>query len=111
MKRIAFVAVAAALAVGGCSSHGGAGSPGGADHVSIMVGGLDKQIYLPFMLAERLGFYKAGGVDVKLSDEPAGVDAETAMLSGQVDGVGGFYDHNIDLQAKGQSTEAVVSML
>jgi NitT/TauT family transport system substrate-binding protein len=33
------------------------------------------------------------------------------MLAGQVDGVVGFYDHNIDLQAKGQSTESVVSML
>nr|WP_275404212.1 ABC transporter substrate-binding protein [Pseudonocardia acidicola] len=76
-----------------------------------MVGGLDKQIYLPFMLAEKLGYYKDAGLDVTLSDEPAGVNAETAMLAGQVDAVGGFYDHNIDLQAKGQSTEAVVSML
>jgi NitT/TauT family transport system substrate-binding protein len=96
-----------ALAACSSSAHG---STGGSD-VSIMVGGLDKQIYLPFMLADKLGYYKDAGLNVHLSDEPAGVDAETAMLAGKVDGVGGFYDHNIDLQAKGQSTESVVSML
>ena len=35
----------------------------------------------------------------------------TDMLAGKVDGVGGFYDHNIALQGKGKSTESVVSML
>lgn len=111
MKRlIAIISAAAALALvaTGCSSHGASSS---ASKVSIMVGGLDKQIYLPFMLAQKLGYAKDQGLTVTLSDEPAGVNAETAMVAGQVDGVGGFYDHNIDLQAKGKSTEAVVSML
>ena len=76
-----------------------------------MVGGLDKQIYLPFMLAKQLGMYQKFGLNVNLTDEPAGVNAETDMLAGKVDGVGGFYDHNIDLQGKGKSTEAVVDML
>lgn len=109
-KLIAVAAVALALASGlaACSSSG---KSGGRDDVSVMVGGLDKQIYLPFKLAANLGFYKDAGLNVTLSDEPAGVNAETAMIAGQVDGVGGFYDHNIDLQAKGKSTEAVVSML
>jgi NitT/TauT family transport system substrate-binding protein len=26
--------------------------------VSLMVGGIDKQIYLPYQLAQNLGFYK-----------------------------------------------------
>jgi NitT/TauT family transport system substrate-binding protein len=76
-----------------------------------MVGGLNKQIYLPFMLAERLGYYKDEGLNITLSDEPAGVDATTNMLAGKVNGVGGFYDHTIALQALGQSAESVVSML
>jgi NitT/TauT family transport system substrate-binding protein len=76
--------------------------------VKIMVGGLNKQIYLPAMLAQRLGFYAEQGLDVQLNDEPAGVDAENEMLAGAVDGVVGFYDHNIDLQSKGKSTESVV---
>jgi sulfonate transport system substrate-binding protein len=79
--------------------------------VSIMVGGLNKQIYLPFMLAQRLGYYQQEGLNVALQDEGAGIDATTQMLAGKVDGVGGFYDHTIDLQGLGQSAESVVSML
>ncbi len=48
---------------------------------------------------------------MSLQDEGAGVDATTQMLAGKVDGVGGFYDHTIDLQGLGQSAESVVSML
>jgi NitT/TauT family transport system substrate-binding protein len=33
------------------------------------------------------------------------------MLAGQVQGVGGFYDHNIALQAQDKFSESVVSML
>jgi sulfonate transport system substrate-binding protein len=110
MKKICALGLAAVLTLvmAACSSSG---SGGGGKDVSLMVGGLDKQIYLPFRLAQDLGFYKSAGLNVTLSDEPAGVNAETAMLAGQVNGVGGFYDHNIDLQAKGQSTESVISML
>ena len=37
-----------------------------------MVGGIDKQIYLPYQLAQNLGFYKKYGVNVELSTEQAG---------------------------------------
>jgi NitT/TauT family transport system substrate-binding protein len=117
---VALVAVAA-TALGACSSKatsnagggggGGATAPAGAPTVTIMVGGLSKQIYLPYMLAQRLGYYAKAGVNVKLLNEPAGGDATQNMLAGQVDGVGGFYDHNIALQGLGKSSESVVSML
>jgi NitT/TauT family transport system substrate-binding protein len=110
-KKLATIGLVAVLAAALAACSSSANGSGGGNDVSLMVGGLDKQIYLPFMLAEKLGYYKAEGLNVNLSDEPAGVDAETAMLAGRVDGVGGFYDHNIDLQAKGQSSESVVSML
>ncbi|MBC9729508.1 ABC transporter substrate-binding protein [Streptomyces sp. TRM68367] len=118
-KSLLPVATCAALALTltACGGGNGSGSQaaakgsGSTPTVKIMVGGLDKQIYLPVMLAQQLGYYKAQGLDVKLSDEPAGVEAETAMLSGQVDAVVGFYDHNIDLQSKGKSTESVVQLL
>jgi NitT/TauT family transport system substrate-binding protein len=110
--------IALVAAMTGCANNASTGSqaaqPVGdssGEQVKIMVGGLNKQIYLPFQLAAQLGYYKDAGLNIQLSDEPAGVDAETNMLSGQVDGVGGFYDHNQVLQAKGKSTEAVVTML
>ena len=78
--------------------------------VSIMVGGLDKIIYLPAMLTKQLGYFDEAGLDLELLDEPAGVSAETAMLSGQVNGVVGFYDHNIDLQGLGKQTMSVVQL-
>ncbi|MGF7234364.1 MAG: ABC transporter substrate-binding protein, partial [Frankia sp.] len=117
-KLLAVAGVATALVVTGCSStasqsKGGTtnvGATSGAK-VRIMVGGLNKQIYLPFMLAQQFGYYKDQGLNIALSDEPAGVDATTDMLAGKVDGVGGFYDHTIDLQGLGQSAESVVSML
>ena len=115
------LAVAAPLAAAACADQGHSG--GASDdlgrrqlaparrQVTIMVGGLNKQIYLPFMLAQQLGYYDKPGVNVKLIDEPAGGDATQNMLAGQVDGVGGFYDHNIALQGQGKSAESVVSML
>ncbi len=108
------LAVAAlTLTVTGCSNAtkpaaaGGAGTP---VTVKLMVGGMNKQIYLPAKLTESLGYFAEQGLTVEMSDEPAGVDAETAMLAGQVDGVVGFYDHNIDLQGKGKQTESVVQL-
>jgi NitT/TauT family transport system substrate-binding protein len=76
-----------------------------------MVGGIDKQIYLPYQLAQNLGFYKKYGVNVQLSTEQnGGVGAETAMASGQVDMAGAWYVHTIDFQQKGKSVVDVVNL-
>ena len=79
-----------------------------ADKISIMVGGYEKQIYLPAKLAESLGYFKDEGLDVELLNESAGVDAENQLLAGAVQGVVGFYDHCVDLQAKGKFIKSVV---
>ncbi|WP_342621184.1 ABC transporter substrate-binding protein [Rhodoferax sp. GW822-FHT02A01] len=79
-----------------------------AEKVAIMVGGYEKQIYLPAKLAESLGYFKSEGVEVELLNEPSGVDAEDVMLAGSVQGVIGFYDHCIDLQTKGKFVQSVV---
>jgi NitT/TauT family transport system substrate-binding protein len=116
------LACVAALALAGCANNAatGSGSNGAAsagstkatgDTIKIMVGGLNKQIYLPFMLAKQLGYYDKVGVNVSLQDEGAGVDATTQMIAGQVQGTGGFYDHTIALQGQGKFAESVVSML
>lgn len=80
------------------------------DTVKIMVGGLDKVIYMPAVLTQRLGYFQEEGVAVVLLSEPAGVQATTALVSGEVQGVVGFYDHTLDLQVKGKNVESVVQL-
>lgn len=102
IKRIASaVAVTLGVAAMGASAQA-------ADKITIMVGGINKIIYLPAELTERLGYFKQEGLDVQLQSEPAGVNAENEMLAGAVQGVVGFYDHSIDLQSKGKDIESVV---
>ncbi|MGW7425123.1 ABC transporter substrate-binding protein [Streptomyces sp. NPDC054813] len=90
------------------TSSTGSKGDGKGTKVKIMVGGLDKVIYMPAMLTQRLGYFDAEGLDVELLTEPAGVQAETALVAGQVQGTVGFYDHTLDLQTKGKAVESVV---
>ncbi|MEU1662886.1 ABC transporter substrate-binding protein [Streptomyces sparsogenes] len=108
--KISAVAVTAALTLTtltACGSDASAGD-GKDGKVKIMVGGLDKVIYLPAMLTQRLGYFKDEGLDVQLLTEPAGVQAETSLVAGEVQGAVGFYDHTLDLQVKGKQVESVV---
>ncbi len=79
--------------------------------IKIMVGGLDKQIYLPAKLAEQLGHFKDEGLDVELFNSNSGSQAATALLAREVQAVVGFYDHTIDLQSKGKVITDVVQLL
>jgi NitT/TauT family transport system substrate-binding protein len=76
--------------------------------IQLMVGGIEKQIYLPAALADRLGYFKEQGLDVQVLSDTSGVNAEDGLLTGSVQGVVGFYDHTIDLQSKGKFVQAVV---
>src|SRR3954451_10063908 len=115
-KRVAaavlVLATAGSLTACRSSSSGSAGgdSAGGNPQVKIMVGGIDKVIYLPAMLTQQLGYFKDEGVDVKLLTEPSGASAENVLVAGQVQGVVGFYDHTITLQAQGKCIESVVQL-
>ncbi|ARH89741.1 ABC transporter substrate-binding protein [Streptomyces sp. MOE7] len=92
----------------GGSSGGAADAKDG--KVKIMVGGLDKVIYLPARLTQQLGYFEDEGLHVTLLTEPAGVQATTSLISGDVQGVVGFYDHTLDLQVKGKQVESVVQL-
>jgi NitT/TauT family transport system substrate-binding protein len=116
-RAITAVAIGAvALGAAGCASSKSGGSSNSAGSASLptvklMVGGIDKQIYLPYQLAQSLGFYKKYGVNVQLSTEVnGGVGAEDAMASGQVDMAGAWYIHTIDFQSKGKNVEDVVQL-
>ncbi len=108
MPRLALLCrawcLAAALLPGLC------GMAAAQSHLSLMVGGADKQIYLPVVLARELGYFQAEGLEVELLSEPAGVHAEDQLLAGAVQGVVGFYDHTVDLQAKGTLVMSVVQL-
>jgi NitT/TauT family transport system substrate-binding protein len=112
LKRAITAAAIGALALGAsaaCSSS--SSSHSSLPTVKLMVGGIDKQIYLPYQLAQNLGYYKKYGVNVELSTEVnGGVGAEDAMASGQVDMAGAWYIHTIDFQSKGKQVESVVQL-
>ncbi len=114
IHKIAGTAAALALVVLGTTacqeSRNVSAGTNGNPKVTIMVGGLEKVIYSPAILTQQLGSFAQQGVDVDLQSEPSGASAETTLLAGQVQGVVGFYDHTIDLQAKNQCITSVVQM-
>ena len=111
VMRLTSGATVAALVVGLAACSGSSSASAGMPTVRLMVGGIDKQIYLPYQLAQNLGFYKKYGVNVELSTEQnGGVGAEDAMVSGQVDMAGAWYVHTIDFQLKGKATVDVVQL-
>jgi NitT/TauT family transport system substrate-binding protein len=89
------------LAACGCGAR--AAAP-----IVLMVGGIEKQIYLPLALADRLGYFRDEGLEVQVLSDTSGGHAEDGLLTGSVQGVIGFYDHTIDLQAKGKFVQSVV---
>ncbi|MFI9075801.1 ABC transporter substrate-binding protein [Streptomyces sioyaensis] len=112
--KISAAVAAATLALTTLTACGGGSAAAGSDDkngkIKIMVGGLDKVIYLPARLTQQLGYFKDERLDVTLLTEPAGVQATTSLVSGDVQGVVGFYDHTLDLQVKGKQVESVVQL-
>lgn len=107
----------AALAVtaAGCSSSPSkstAASLGGAAPVTVTVAisNATNQTYLSMVLAQQLGYFTKEGIKVDVVNTANGNQNWQDMLAGKVQGVVGFYDHNIDLRAKGTSTESVIQL-
>src|SRR5579864_877809 len=92
-------------ACGGTTSTGGGGSQ--TVSLKIMVGGLNKQIYLPNMLAQRLGYFKAENLDVTLIDEGSGQASEEEVVAGNVDAGSGAYVHPMVLNTQGKKIETI----
>jgi NitT/TauT family transport system substrate-binding protein len=80
----------------------------GAERITLMVGGIDKIIYLPVKLADRLGYFANEGLDVELRSEWSGIHGADMLLVGSVQGVVGFYDHTLYMQAQGKAVVSVV---
>lgn len=76
--------------------------------VAIAVGGQASFQYLPLTLAEQLGYFKAEGLDVVISDFSSGERALHAMLAGAADVASAAYEHTITQQSQGRYFQAFV---
>src|SRR5256886_17708309 len=87
LSRRAFAAVGAMVALSACggTSNSASTSPGGTMQpvdLKMMVGGLNKQIYLPNMLAKQLGYFDAEKINITLVDEGSGQGTELEVVAG-----------------------------
>ncbi|NWG25019.1 MAG: ABC transporter substrate-binding protein [Pseudorhodoplanes sp.] len=79
-----------------------------AQKVTLAIGGASCLCYLPTMLAYELGEYKKAGVDVEMVEFKGGSEALKAVMGGSADVVSGYFDHTVNLAAKGQKLQSIV---
>ncbi|HZT27615.1 MAG TPA: ABC transporter substrate-binding protein [Pseudolabrys sp.] len=92
---------AAALAVSG-------GIAFAQSKVTLAVGGGSCLCYLPTMLAQALGEYEKAGVNVDVVDFKGGSESLKAVIGGSADVVSGYFDHCVNLAARGQHLQSFV---
>src|ERR1019366_8675062 len=76
--------------------------------VTIAIGGASCLCYLPTMLAESLGEFKKAGVEVDVVQFKGGSESLKAVVGGSADVASGYFDHCVNLAAKGQHLQAFV---
>lgn len=74
----------------------------------LAVGGQTSLVYLPLNVAWRMGAFTNAGLDVDIQNLAGGSQALQALVGNSADVVSGYYDHVIQMQAKGESLRAVV---
>jgi NitT/TauT family transport system substrate-binding protein len=98
-RRVAAAAVALALSSGIAMAQ---------TKITLAVGGGACLCYLPTMLAKQLGEYQKAGLDVDVVDFKGGSESLKAVIGGSADVVSGYFDHCVNLAAKGQHLQAFV---
>ena len=76
--------------------------------VTLAIGGASCLCYLPTMLAHQLGEFKKAGVDVDVVQFKGGSESLKAVMGGSADVVSGYFDHCVNLAARGQHLQAFV---
>jgi NitT/TauT family transport system substrate-binding protein len=98
----------AMVALGALALLTGAAAAQNKQKVSIAVGGAGCLCYLPTVLAKQLGEFDKAGLEIELIDFKGGSQALQAVIGGSADVVSGYYDHCVNLAAKGQSLVSFV---
>jgi NitT/TauT family transport system substrate-binding protein len=99
MKRLSVAAAALLLSSGIAMAQ---------SKVTLAVGGGSCLCYLPTMLAKALGEYEKAGVNVDVIDFKGGSESLKAVIGGSADVVSGYFDHCVNLAAKGQHLQSFV---
>jgi sulfonate transport system substrate-binding protein len=76
--------------------------------ITLAVGGGSCLCYLPTMLAKQLGEYEKAGVNVEVVDFKGGSESLKAVIGGSAEVVSGYFDHCVNLAAKGQHLQSFV---
>ena len=76
--------------------------------VTLAIGGAGCLCYLPTMLAKQLGEFEKAGVNVEVVAFKGGSESLKAVIGGSADVVSGYFDHCVNLAAKGQHLQAFV---
>ncbi len=76
--------------------------------IALAVGGKAAFYYLPLTISEQLGYFKAEGIELEISDFAGGARALQAVVGGSADVCSGAFEHTINLQAKNQMFQAFV---
>ncbi|MDQ3061111.1 MAG: ABC transporter substrate-binding protein [Pseudomonadota bacterium] len=64
--------------------------------------------YLPLTIAEQLGYFRAEGLEVRISDFASAAAALAALKDGSAEVCSGTFEHTIHLQARHQKYQAFV---
>jgi NitT/TauT family transport system substrate-binding protein len=107
-RRFTLLAAAGAAAVAAPSLRA-QGKPE-KSKLSLAVGGKSAFYYLPLTISEQLGYFKAEGLDVEISDFAGGAKSLQALIGGSADVVSGAYEHTINMQSKNQMIQSIVLM-
>jgi NitT/TauT family transport system substrate-binding protein len=102
-RRAATAAAALVIAAGLT-----AGSALAQTKVTLAVGGAACLCYLPTMLAKQLGEFEKAGLNVDVVDFKGGSQSLQAVMGGSADVVSGYFDHTVNLAAKGQNLQSFV---
>lgn len=78
--------------------------------LSIAVGGKASLDFLPLTISEQLGYFKAEGLDVEITDHAGDTRSLHALAGSPAEVVAGAYEHTINLQSRNQFMQCVVLM-